>query len=1229
MKYLYVLLTVLCSACLGKPGTACEDVVCSDDRTCAVIASGDVRCVTPDQRTQCENKNDGDACGELGVCSGGVCLARGCGDGFVLDAEQCDGANLGSATGSDGVVDCRDLGYYEPGNLGCRSDCTFERAGCNNAGICGDGVKNGDEQCDAADIPSGKSCLDGGFHKAEGLACNSACRLDFGACEERCGDGKLNGPEECDGSATTLTNHDSNSVIDCRDVEVLPGSNRYYYDTASPGCRSNCTIDYSACTQYCGDGVIDGPQGVEVCDAVDVGSASCATTFGKYAGIVTCSADCASLVPLCVGECGDGVKNGPEVCDSLDVGGLTCADLNPPRYAGAYGCNSTCTALTNTCSGYLGDGTINGGEQCDIAGAGVFPAGVTCESFGYHGDGSALVCSVGAISEAGCATNGFCGDGVLQDGEACDGFTRGIDCRSVSARGHVGCDANCQFAFAGCEDSFWSRIAIPPFDEGMTMSPDPHDLWSDADTSAWVVGPQLLAQWDGTRWIDRRQGGPSSGEIVWGNAESVWVVMGSAVYRWDWQDGSADGMWTTETAPSGIRDLWGDETRLWAATANGVFVRTPMMFGMGIWTMAVPGDFATVQGRNGVVMAAGRPNPHNLAVFADSTWTLETVIDRDFGFPLDLEGVSVLARDYAVFLTESRSLVVWNGFEGWAHSIDGPQIDYQIIDVYAAEHDDIWVLAQRQGDQTLRLVRYRGQEGGTNATEVPASLGASLGQPRLVGFGAGNIWVLGQGGVSQYEGPGWTAPYMRTMRWFPPEPNPYNIPSPIQADIDYGAIDVHDGVAVMALRCMGGDCMTTMGESHMFEYRLEDRAPIAPEQNHSARAFTNIRVPFTSDVLHVAIDDAGREWAATASEIRAVKWIDGAADPLPSPLSVGPDEVTAAWTIGSHALFAVASDPAGFIVRFDGTAWQPGLAIDGNGEVIGRVNDMDGTAADDVWVVGSPPGGGGARLGRWDGSAWTILPIDSLLQGVPIDDVTGIWVAGRHEAWITANTLFSGVVIQVIWRDDGTVTAREVAPIDGIPPARLNGLWGANGRDIWFVGSEPEVLHYDGMDLAKIPVTARNLVAIDGSGPNDVWAVGDDFAVLRLTHPLPFDTAGECRDAVPFYCSTAPQSVTSTIAPGETVYYRLHAPISSAPFETLGVLSVELDGIDTVMTPGLVPRRGRQSSRTLCDGPGDERPAPYSTALVRGETRYIGVRSTDTVPQTYTLRWDCELVQNP
>ncbi len=63
----------------------------------------------------------------------------------------------------------------------------------------------------------------------------------------------------------------------------------------------------------------------------------------------------------------------------------------------------------------------------------------------------------------------------------------------------------------------------------------------------------------------------------------------------------------------------------------------------------------------------------------------------------------------------------------------------------------------------------------------------------------------------------------------------------------------------------------------------------------------------------------------------------------------------------------------------------------------------------------------------------------------------------------------------------------------------LNGVWGSSGSDVFAVGMDGTILHYDGIGWSALSGgTTWHLNDVWGSGGGDVFAVGDAGTIVHI-----------------------------------------------------------------------------------------------------------------------------------
>jgi hypothetical protein len=192
-----LVMLLLFGACVRSQAAQCGDLLCPEGRVCEKGT-----CVSASLATACSGRADGASCtlSELGdgACADGLCIIGSCGDGVVNGIEACDGADLAGRS-------CVDFGSTDTAGLACTADCSFDKSGCN--GFCGDGHKGSEEKCDGSDF-GGLICTDfsppgttNKFYRGGVPTCTIDCMVNISSCTGGwCGDGIKQFGEDCDGT---------------------------------------------------------------------------------------------------------------------------------------------------------------------------------------------------------------------------------------------------------------------------------------------------------------------------------------------------------------------------------------------------------------------------------------------------------------------------------------------------------------------------------------------------------------------------------------------------------------------------------------------------------------------------------------------------------------------------------------------------------------------------------------------------------------------------------------------------------------------------------------------------------------------------------------------------------------------------------------------------------------------------------------------------------------------
>ena len=453
----------------------------SDDSECRLCGNGKLNdgemcdgTKFKDNKTLCAQWDDmyidgkvscTDTCGiDYSKCK----LAPYCGDGIVNNSEQCDGTKF-----KDNKTTCAGWdSKYVSGNVGCTNSCEIDFSKCTLAPYCGDGIVNNSELCDGTKFKNNKTTCAAWDNKygSGNVGCTSSCEIDYSKCTlaPYCGDGIVNNSEQCDGTKFK----DNKTSCAAWDGKYISGN---------VGCTNSCDIDFSKCTlaPYCGDGIVNNS---ELCDGKKFkdNKTSCVAWDNKYIdGNVSCSNSCEIDYSKCVAApvCGDGIVNGSENCDGTKFidNKKSCAAWDSKYGSGNVGCTSSCEIDYSKCTlaPYCGDGIVNNSELCD--GTKFKGSKTSCAAWdNKYMDGKVSCTDTCELDYSDCIAKPVCGDDIVNNDELCDGSSFKNNERACDVwdkqyiSGLVHCNSDCTLDYSKC-------VAAPVCGDGIVNNDEPCD----------------------------------------------------------------------------------------------------------------------------------------------------------------------------------------------------------------------------------------------------------------------------------------------------------------------------------------------------------------------------------------------------------------------------------------------------------------------------------------------------------------------------------------------------------------------------------------------------------------------------------------------------------------------------------------------------------------------------------------------------------------------------------
>jgi hypothetical protein len=229
--------------------------------------------------------------------------------------------------------------------------------------------------------------------------------------------------------------------------------------------------------------------------------------------------------------------------------------------------------------------------------------------------------------------------------------------------------------------------------------------------------------------------------------------------------------------------------------------------------------------------------------------------------------------------------------------------------------------------------------------------------------------------------------------------------------------------------------------------------------------------------------------------------------------------INAIWGLDSKTIFAVGK--GGLIMRYDGTSWKT----------------MPQTEKDDLYAVygtsdSAVLAGGDAGLLAYDGTQWTKLStyLNPAIRGIWSNNeaVYAVGKGGEMRCKAAGATYWSAIFLAsssgkdcaAIWGvgsdlyvvgaagmilrcSTACTSSASWTAMPSNTTSSLQGVWGTASNDVFAVGLDGAILHYDGAAWSAMPSgTSTYFYGVWGTSSKDIYAVGNpmfkaDEAILH------------------------------------------------------------------------------------------------------------------------------------
>lgn len=288
---------------------------------------------------------------------------------------------------------------------------------------------------------------------------------------------------------------------------------------------------------------------------------------------------------------------------------------------------------------------------------------------------------------------------------------------------------------------------------------------------------------------------------------------------------------------------------------------------------------------------------------------------------------------------------------------------------------------------------------------------------------------------------------------------------------------------------------------------------------HNGLAWTSWSLEEPRDLHGIwGVDDSGEVFAVGTRD--TLMRYDPAADRWVSMTSrIGRSGIHFRGISGTsaHDIYAVGDDRT--IAHFDGHAWSEQRATDqllhsghyefhavwaqdrqrlaavGRGELA-----VSGDTDERLAVLSS--GSDHGIVAIWPDGDGQWLAVDNSGNRLIFADGWQILTAGTHVvhgAWRgpDGKLFFVGPDRFLAWSRDTSSDLQTIEVTAGHADSVLHAVWGRSSEDVFAVGDNGLLLHYDGSRLHSFPATSKRLTAVSGTTLGSVFVVGEAGTVLR------------------------------------------------------------------------------------------------------------------------------------